>query len=312
MDRVVVALGGNALLRRGAEDTFEEMYRASRLAAERIADIAAAGWEVVVTHGNGPQVGRILLQQEAASATVHPMPLDVCGAESQGQIGYLLQMTIGDVFFERGMERPVVTLLSLTRVRPQDPAFKNPTKFVGPYYEEPEARRLERDRGYVMKADPHGGWRRVVPSPKPYSIVETPIVKRIVADGAIVIASGGGGVPVIEKGPRLIGKEGVVDKDLAAAILAHEVDAAVLLVLTDVKKVQTGYGSLMPEDLDRMTVSEAKRLSKRGEFGSGSMGPKVQAAVNFLEAGGRRAVIADLDDGPSALAGEAGTEIVPD
>ena len=312
MDRVVVALGGNALLRRGAEDTFEEMYRASRLAAERIADIAAAGWEVVVTHGNGPQVGRILLQQEAASATVHPMPLDVCGAESQGQIGYLLQVTIGDVFFERGMERPVVTLLSLTRVRPQDPAFKNPTKFVGPYYEEPEARRLERDRGYVMRADPHGGWRRVVPSPKPYSIVETPIVKRIVADGAIVIASGGGGVPVIEKGPRLIGKEGVVDKDLAAAILAHEVDAAVLLVLTDVKKVQTGYGSLMPEDLDRMTVSEAKRLSKRGEFGSGSMGPKVQAAVNFLEAGGRRAVIADLDDGPSALAGEAGTEIVPD
>ncbi len=312
MDRVVVALGGNALLRRGAEDTFEEMYRASRLAAERIADIAAAGWEVVVTHGNGPQVGRILLQQEAASATVHPMPLDVCGAESQGQIGYLLQVTIGDVFFERGMERPVVTLLSLTRVRPQDPAFKNPTKFVGPYYEEPEARRLERDRGYVMKADPHGGWRRVVPSPKPYSIVETPIVKRIVADGAIVIASGGGGVPVIEKGPRLIGKEGVVDKDLAAAILAHEVDAAVLLVLTDVKKVQTGYGSLMPEDLDRMTVSEAKRLSKRGEFGSGSMGPKVQAAVNFLEAGGRRAVIADLDDGPSALAGEAGTEILPD
>ena len=133
MDRVVIALGGNALLRRGAEDTFEEMYRASRLAAERIADIAATGWEVVVTHGNGPQVGRILLQQEAAKDVVNPMPLDVCGAESQGQIGYLLQVTIGDVFFERGMERPVVTILSLTRVRAQDPAFRNPTKFVGPY-----------------------------------------------------------------------------------------------------------------------------------------------------------------------------------
>jgi carbamate kinase len=312
MERVVIALGGNALLRRGAEDTFEEMYRASRSAAEKIADIAAAGWEVVVTHGNGPQVGRILLQQEAAKAVVHPMPLDVCGAESQGQIGYLLLVTIGDVFFERGMERPVVTILSLTRVRSQDPAFRNPTKFVGPYYDEDEAKELEAVRGYVMRSDPHGGWRRVVPSPTPYSIVETPAIKALVGDGAIVIASGGGGVPVIEKGPRLIGKEGVVDKDLAAAILAHEVEANVLLILTDVKKIQRGYGSLMPEDLDRLTVSEAKALMKKGEFGAGSMGPKVQAAVNFLEAGGARAVIADLDDAQPALAGDAGTEIVGD
>ena len=310
MERVVVALGGNALLRRGAEDTFEEMYRASRLAAERIADIAAAGWEVVVTHGNGPQVGRILLQQEAAKDAVHPMPLDVCGAESQGQIGYLLQVTIGDVFFERGMERPVATILSLTRVRAQDPAFDNPTKFVGPFYEEAEARVLERDRGYVMKADPHGGWRRVVPSPTPYSIVETPVITRLVADGSIVIASGGGGVPVVEDGPRLIGKEGVVDKDLAAAILAHEVEATVLLVLTDVAKVQRGFGSLYPEDIDRMTVAEAKAMLKKGEFGAGSMGPKVRAAVNFVEAGGTRAVIADLDDASAALEGASGTEVV--
>src|SRR5688500_11002030 len=140
MERVVVALGGNALLRRGAEDTFEEMYRSCREAAERIADIAADGWQVVLTHGNGPQVGRILLQQEAAIGSVHPMPLDVCGAESQGQIGYLLQVTIGDVFFERSMERPVATVLTLTRVRPDDPAFANPTKFVGPFYDEAEAR----------------------------------------------------------------------------------------------------------------------------------------------------------------------------
>ena len=294
MERVVIALGGNALLRRGAEDTFEEMYRAARTAAERVADIAADGWEVVLTHGNGPQVGRILLQQEAAAGIVHPMPLDVCGAESQGQIGYLLQVTIGDVFFERGMERPVATVLTLTRVRPDDPAFANPTKFVGQYYEEDEARRLESERGYTMKADPHGGWRRVVPSPKPYSIVETPIVEQLVADGVIVIASGGGGIPVVEEGPRLIGKEGVVDKDLAAAILAHEVGASTLLVLTDVKKVQRGYGSFMPEDIDRMTVKEAAALLKKGEFGSGSMGPKVEAAMGFVKAGGTRAVIADL------------------
>jgi carbamate kinase len=311
MERVVVALGGNALLRRGADDTFEEMYRACRQAAERIADIAADGWQVVLTHGNGPQVGRILLQQEAAAESVHPMPLDVCGAESQGQIGYLLQVTIGDVFFERGMERPVATVLTLTRVRPDDPAFANPTKYVGPYYEEDEARRLEGERGYTMKADPHGGWRRVVPSPKPYSIVETPVIARLVADDVIVIASGGGGVPVVEEGPRLIGKEGVVDKDLAAAILAKEVGATTLLILTDVKKVQRGYGSFYPEDIDRMTVDEAQALLKRGEFGAGSMGPKIEAAVGFVRGGGAMAVVADLEDATDALRGEAGTVIVP-
>ena len=310
MERVVVALGGNALLRRGADDTFEEMYAAARGAAERIADVAALGYEVVITHGNGPQVGRILLQQEAAAAVVHPMPLDVCGALSQGQIGYLLQVTIGDVFFERGMERPVATVLTLTRVRPNDPAFERPTKFIGPFYEETEAKTLGETRGWTVKADPHGGWRRVVPSPTPYSIVETPIIARLVADDVIVIASGGGGVPVVEDGPRLIGREGVVDKDLAAAILAREVDATSLLILTDVAKVQRGFGSLIPEDIDRMTVPEAKALLKAGEFGEGSMGPKVRAAVEFVSMGGRRAIIADLSEAVEALAGEAGTIVV--
>jgi carbamate kinase len=310
VERVVVALGGNALLRRGAEDTYDEMYRAARIAAEKVADIAAAGWEVVVTHGNGPQVGRILMQQEAAARQVNPMPLDVCGAESQGQIGYLLQVTLGDVFFERGMERPVVTILTLTRVRPNDPAFRRPTKFVGPYFTEARARKLEEQRDWVVRPDPHGGWRRVVPSPRPYSIVETPVITTLVAGGVIVIASGGGGVPVIEKGPRLIGKEGVVDKDLAAAILAKEVEASLLLILTDVTKVQRGFGSLMPEDIDRMTVAEARSLLKRKEFGAGSMGPKVEAAVEFVDSGGGRAVIADLDQATQALDGRAGTEIV--
>jgi carbamate kinase len=311
VERVVVALGGNALLRRGAEDTYEEMYAAARAAAEQVADIAAAGWEVVLTHGNGPQVGRILIQQEAAAKQVHPMPLDVCGAESQGQIGYLLQVTIGDVFFERGMERPVVTVLTLTRVRGNDPAFRKPAKYVGPYFTEAQAHRLEEQRGWVMKADPHGGWRRVVPSPRPYSIVEAPVVRGLIAEGAIVIAAGGGGVPVVESGPRLIGREGVVDKDLAAAILATEAEASVLLMLTDVRKVQRGYGSLLPEDLDVLTALEARRLLKKGEFGAGSMGPKVEAGVHFVEQRGGRAVIADLAEALPALRGEAGTEIVP-
>jgi carbamate kinase len=311
MERVVVALGGNALLRQGAEDTFEELYRSARSAAERIADIAAAGWEVVVTHGNGPQVGRILLQQESASGWVHPMPLDVCGAESQGQIGYLLQVTIGDVFFERGMERPVCTVLTLTRVRPDDPAFQDPTKPVGPFYDEAEATRLAEERGYTMAPDTHGGWRRVVPSPAPYSIVETPIVRQLVADGVIVIASGGGGVPVIEDGPRLVGVEGVVDKDLASAILASEVEATTLLILTDVPAVQRGFGTEEAEDVHELTVADARALLEAGELGSGSMGPKVRAAIDFCSSGGHRAIIADLADGPAALEGRGGTLIRP-
>jgi carbamate kinase len=309
---VVVALGGNALLRRGAEDTYEEMYKAARGAAEKVADIAQLGWEVVITHGNGPQVGRILLQQEAASAIVSPMPLDVCGALSQGQIGYLLQVTLGDVFYEREMERPVVTILTLTRVPADDPAFASPTKFIGPYYDKDEADDLEQERGWTIKPDPHGGYRRVVASPKPYSLVETPVVKDLVAAGVVVIASGGGGVPVVEDGPRLVGREGVVDKDLAAAILAREVDASVLLILTDVRKVQRGYGSMMPEDIDRLTLSEAQALHRKGEFGAGSMGPKVEAVMGFLRSGGERAVIGDLEEAKLALAGEAGTQFVHD
>lgn len=309
MTRVVVALGGNALLRQGEEDTIENMRESARVAAERIADIAAAGWEVVVTHGNGPQVGRILLQQDVARGIVHPMPLDVCGAESQGQIGYLLQVAIGDVFFERGMERPVATVLTLTRVRPDDPAFQHPTKPIGPFYKEAEARELGEAHGWTMAPDSHGGWRRVVPSPEPYSIVEAPVITQLVADGVIVIAAGGGGAPVIEDGPRLTGVEGVVDKDLAGAILARDVGAKVLLDLTDVEGVYRAYGSDNAKLLPRLSVTEAQQMLAAGEFGEGSMKPKIEAALHFLAAGGERAVIASLDQAPAAIEGDAGTQI---
>jgi carbamate kinase len=312
VERVVVALGGNALLRRGEDDTYENMYASARRAAERVVEIASAGWEIVVTHGNGPQVGRILLQQEAARGWVHPMPLDVCGAESQGQIGYLLQVTIGDVFFERGMERPVATVLTLTRVLPGDEAFANPTKPVGPFYEEEEARTLTAERGWVMRPDAHGGWRRVVPSPTPYSIVEASVIRQLVADGVVVIASGGGGVPVIDDGPRLSPVEGVIDKDLAAAILARDVEASVLLILTDVPSVVRGFGTNAPRPIDRMSAAEAKDLLAAGEFGAGSMGPKVQAAIEFVEHGGERAMIGDLDGAPAILEGRGGTVVIRD
>jgi carbamate kinase len=310
MDRVVIALGGNALLQRGDDETAEAMRRSARVAAEVVADIAQAGWEVVLTHGNGPQVGRILLQQELASGQVAPMPLDVCGAESQGQIGYLLQDQIGDVFYERDMDRPVVSLVTLTRVPKDDPAFENPTKPVGPYYVEDEARRLMSQRGWTMARDTASGqWRRVVPSPRPYSIVEAPVITALVADGVIVIAAGGGGVPVVEEGPRLVGVEGVVDKDLAAAIMAKDVRADALLILTDVDGVYESFGEPGQRLVPRLSGGEARRMLEAGEFGTGSMGPKVEAGVQFASETGGRTVIAALEDGARALAGQAGTTV---
>jgi carbamate kinase len=309
MGRVVIALGGNALLRRGDEDSAEVMRKNARMAAERVADIAEQGWELVVTHGNGPQVGRILLQNEAARDWVHPMPLDVCGAESQGQIGYLLQVTIGDVFYERGMERPVATVLTFTRVPPDDPAFRDPTKPIGPHYEEEEARRLAEERGWRVAPTPEGQWRRVVPSPRPYSIVEAPVIRQLAEAGTIVIGGGGGGVPVIEEGPRLVGVEAVVDKDLAACILARDVGAEVLLICTDVEGVYDRYGEQDQRLIERLDAEEALRMIEDGTLPAGSMGPKVEAAARFVSEGGERAVICALDDAPEALAGEAGTTI---
>jgi carbamate kinase len=309
MGRVVIALGGNALLRRGDEDSAEVMRKNARMAAERVADIAEQGWELVVTHGNGPQVGRILLQNEAARDWVHPMPLDVCGAESQGQIGYLLQVTIGDVFYERGMERPVATVLTFTRVPPDDPAFRDPTKPIGPHYEEEEARRLAEERGWRVAPTPEGQWRRVVPSPRPYSIVEAPVIRQLAEAGTIVIGGGGGGVPVIEEGPRLVGVEAVVDKDLAACILARDVGAEVLLICTDVEGVYDRYGEQDQRLIERLDAEEALRMIEDGTLPAGSMGPKVEAAARFAAEGGGRAVVCSLDDAPEALQGRAGTTI---
>jgi carbamate kinase len=309
MGRVVIALGGNALLRRGDEDSAEVMRKNARMAAERVADIAEQGWELVVTHGNGPQVGRILLQNEAARDWVHPMPLDVCGAESQGQIGYLLQVTIGDVFYERGMERPVATVLTFTRVPPDDPAFRDPTKPIGPHYEEEEARGLAEERGWRVAPTPEGQWRRVVPSPRPYSIVEAPVIRQLAEAGTIVIGGGGGGVPVIEEGPRLVGVEAVVDKDLAACILARDVGAEVLLICTDVEGVYDRYGEPDQRLIERLDAEQALRMIEDGTLPAGSMGPKVEAAARFASEGGGRAVVCSLDDAPEALQGRAGTTI---
>jgi carbamate kinase len=312
--RVVIALGGNALLDRTMADTAEAMRASAKAASEVIADIVKEGWEVVITHGNGPQVGRILLQNELAKEVTAPMPLDICGAQSQGQIGFLLVTAIRNTFHERGLEHPVVNVLTLTRVRADDPAFEQPTKPIGPYYAEAEARRLASDLGYHMAAagSAEDSWRRMVPSPRPCAIEYATEIIQLARSGVIVVACGGGGVPVVEVGSSLVGVEAVVDKDLASCVLAKAVQADALLILTDVDAVYAGYGTPRQRRLAEMSAAEARTLLRDSEFGVGSMGPKIDAAASFAAATGNSAYIARLQDGAMALSEGAGTRIRPD
>lgn len=303
---VVIALGGNAILQHREAGTAEEQLANLRRAAVEIAAIAAAGYAVAVTHGNGPQVGDILLRNEIAKDVLPPMPLDVCGAESQGMIGYLLQQALG----EAGLDVPVAAVLTRTLVDGDDPAFGSPTKPIGPNYTAMQARGLEREKGWRMVQVPGQGYRRVVPSPRPLALVEGEAIARLFAAGVIVIAAGGGGVPVVgEGGGTLRGVEAVVDKDYTAALLARLVGAGDLLLLTDVEHVALNYGRADQQDLREMTVAEARRHLAAGQFPAGSMGPKVEAAVGFIDAGGERATIASLDSAADALRGRAGTRI---
>jgi carbamate kinase len=295
-------------------DTADAMRASAQIAAGVIAEIVSQGWEVVITHGNGPQVGRILLQNEMAKDITAPMPLDVCGAQSQGQIGFLLVTAIRNALNGQGVERPVVNILTLTRIRSDDPAFNHPTKPIGPYYGEAEARRLASDLGYHMT--PAGaakdGWRRTVPSPRPYAIEYASQIVQLAHSGAIVVACGGGGVPVMEEGSHLVGVEAVIDKDLASCVLAQAVAADAFLILTDVDGVYLGYGTPGQERLAEMSASQAWGLLAQEDFGLGSMGPKVDAAASFADATGLPAYIAQLKDGARALSDRAGTRISPD
>lgn len=309
---VVIALGGNAILQHREAGTAEEQLANLRRAAGEIAAVAREGYAVAVTHGNGPQVGDILLKNEIAKDVLPPMPLDVCGAESQGMIGYMLQQALGEALIEAGLDAPVAAVLTRTLVDGGDPAFGNPAKPIGPNYTAMQARGLEREKGWRMVQVPGQGYRRVVPSPRPLALVEGTAIARLFAAGVIVIAAGGGGVPVIEgQGGAFRGVEAVVDKDYTAALLARLVGAGDLLILTDVERVALNYGRPDQQDLAEMTVAEAKRHLAEGQFPAGSMGPKVEAAVGFLDAGGERATIASLDSAVDALRGRAGTRIRP-
>ncbi len=307
---IVVALGGNAILQPGQRGTAAEQYENIAVTARQIARMVADGHRVVVTHGNGPQVGNILIQQEEGSAAVPPMPLDVCGAMSQGFIGYYLQQCLGRELVTLGLDVPVATIVTQVVVDVGDAAFQNPTKPVGPFYSEERARELVAAKGWRMKEDAGRGWRRVVPSPDPRGIVEAPVIRSVVASGAVVIASGGGGVPVAEgEGGHLLGVEAVIDKDLAAERLACEVGADVLIILTDVEKAAVNYRQPGETWLGELTLEQARAYQAQGHFQAGSMGPKVEAALRFVEGGGELAVITSLSRAMAALAGETGTRI---
>jgi carbamate kinase len=310
----VIAIGGNAILRSGEKPTQENQMRNVAVTAKGMADLIEKGYDIVITHGNGPQVGDILLRNEIAKNELPPMGMDVCDAESQGQIGYMLQQALSSEFVERGMNKVAVSLITQVVVSEDDPAFKNPTKPIGKYYSAHEAKELHKEKGWVMVLDKkRGGWRRVVPSPDPIGIVESKPVQRLVFGGEhqaeVVIACGGGGIPVICRGHRYVGVEAVVDKDLAAAMLARDIKEKLFVIATDVDHVFLDFGKVTQRPFMRSNLKEIKRLYEEGQFPPGSMGPKILAAIRFLEGGGDEVVICSTQKLVAALGEGAGTHI---
>jgi len=308
---VVVALGGNAILQRGQKGTADEQFENIRVTSWHIAQMVDAGWRVIVAHGNGPQVGNILLQNEEGRHVVPAMPLDVCGAQSQGQIGYMLVQALRNELRAKGIRRDPVALVTQVIVDPEDSAFRQPTKPVGPFYTEAQAKKLAQTKGYRVVDTGPKGWRRVVPSPDPSGIVEIEAIRQLVAAGMIVVSCGGGGVPVARgAGGQLYGVEAVIDKDLASERLATELHADVMMILTDVEQVLLDYGKPTARAVGRLTVAEGRKLMAEGQFPPGSMGPKVEACLRFVEHGGGRSVVANLGHAVAALRGQTGTEFV--
>lgn len=308
---IVVALGGNAIQKKGERGTFEEQYRNVEKTMEAVVSlIANPRFEVVITHGNGPQVGNIMIQQAAAGKTIPAMPMHMCGAMSQGQIGYLIQQSLYRLLEKKRLRKNVATVITQTIVDENSKGFKNPSKPVGPYYSKEEAEHIMKESGYVFSEDAGCGWRRVVPSPLPKALVERDTIEALVGRGDIVIASGGGGIPVIKKGASLTGVDAVIDKDRAAALLAHELKADLLIILTAVERVCLNYGKPDEQKLDMMTVNDAVRYMKEGHFAAGSMGPKIEAAVAFVGGSpGRKCIITHAHTLKEALAGKNGTII---
>lgn len=309
MPTAVVAIGGNSLVQPGERGTLEDQRRNLQATCEGIAAVMAAGYRVVVTHGNGPQVGDALLRSEAATDQAPPLTLDVCVAETQGSIGYLLQQALQETFERHGLRRPIVTLLTQVLVSPRDPAFRKPSKPVGPFYTQAEAQRRRATLHWHMVEDAQWGHRRVVPSPEPKAIIELPAIQSALASDALVIACGGGGIPVVYRQDRLVGIEAVIDKDLASSLLAWELEAELFLISTGVDEVALHYGMPDQQKLERLSAEEARRYLRDGHFPPGSMGPKIEAALRYLERGGRLVIVTSPERIAESLHGMAGTRI---
>lgn len=310
-ERIVIALGGNAILQPGQEATFETQFENVRKSAEVIARIINKGHTVVVTHGNGPQVGNILRQNEEAKHVVPSMPLVICSAESQGFIGYMLEQALRNELLKLNNETPVTVMLTQTEVSIDDPDFDDPSKPIGVFYSEEKAKQLSADKGWTVKEDAGRGWRRVVASPEPKSIIGSNTIQQLSEMGTIVVASGGGGVPVVKKDDGTYeGIDAVIDKDRSAFKLAEEINADLFMILTDVENVYINYGKPNQEILTEVTLEEANKYVSEGHFSAGSMGPKMEAAIKFAQTG-KRAIICSLDQADQAMQGKIGTHIKP-
>ncbi|UCG60881.1 MAG: carbamate kinase [Candidatus Zixiibacteriota bacterium] len=309
----VVALGGNAITRAGEEDTIYRQFANTRRSLDGIVELVREGYNLVVTHGNGPQVGNALLRCELSRGKAPELPLGVLVADTEGGMGYMIEQSLQNRLRAENINRPVVTIITQMLCDEKDPATHNPTIFIGQFYSEEQAKQYAESLGWQMKTDSKRGWRRVVPSPVPYKAVESETIKMLVENGTIVIAGGGGGIPIyIDENGNYEGIDAVIDKDLGSAVIAREIGAGILSILTDVERVALNYGKPDQEELDKVTLSEIREYHHQGHFPAGSMGPKIEAAIKFLEDGGQLVTITSLDNAYRVVRGEAGTRIVPD
>jgi len=311
--RMLVAVGGNATHPEDIEGTSAEQAAMAANTAKSLLPITSLDNELIITHGNGPVVGKILMRQVLTRDRIAPMPLDICVAHSQGGIAYLLMQAIENSLREINNERHCAVLLTQVEVDKDDPAFDNPTKPIGAFYSEADAAKISHELGWLMREDAGRGWRHVVPSPKPRHICDVSLVQVLARRGTIVIAGGGGGIPVIRKAQGIReGVAAVIDKDMTSAHMANVIGIPVMMILTAVRKVAINFGKSDEQELDHVSLSEIKRYKREGHFPAGSMGPKIDAAIRFIEGGGQRVVICHLDDAHSALVGETGTHILTD
>ncbi len=309
---VVVALGGNAITREFEEGNIYQQFANTRKSLTGVTDLIEMGYNIAITHGNGPQVGNYMIRVEETRRKISPVPLGIMVADLEGGMGYMIGQTMINKLKSRKINRPVVTIVTQVLVDPDDPSIKDPSKFVGPFYGEDQLYELEVERGYVIKKDSNRGYRRVVASPKPIAIVEQEIISHLINQETVVISGGGGGIPVYyDDDGNLEGVDGVIDKDLVSALLGIAVKAELLVIMTSVEKVAINFGTSEQIDLDEITVSQAKKYLNNGHFPPGSMGPKIEAAINFLENGGQKVIICSIENTPEAVRGKTGTHIIP-